>query len=162
MNTRMLLCAVLALTMGAVSAQETDNNLYFGISAGTTDPDVGDEDTGYKFMLGYRAAPWIDVEAAFIDMGDFGPLEVVGFQAAGLAKYPLGDLEIFGKAGIFAWDTSGDDLAFFDDTGVDPLFGLGASYRFSEEFSVRAEFERFYEVDDVDIDMYSIGVTYDF
>ena len=69
--------------------------------------------------------------------------------------------DIFGKAGLYAWDS--ESGINFDDVGVDPVFGFGGRYQFEDSnFGVRAEYERFYDVDDADIDLFSVSATYDF
>jgi hypothetical protein len=68
-------------------------------------------DDAWKALLGYRFAPFISLEAVYVDFGRPNDsfqtsgssgtyhLNMTGFSPALLATLPLGPLEIFGKAG---------------------------------------------------------------
>ncbi len=157
---------LLALGTGTAWAQQTvdESPWYLGAGAGWSNVDdngLDEDDTGYKLFVGYRATDWLDGELAYTNLGDLGPLEPDGFQLSGLASFSVDpNADIFGKAGLYAWDAeSGID---FDDVGVDPILGVGGRYRLGNQLGVRAEYERFFDVDDADIDLFSVSVTYDF
>lgn len=170
MKRHVSLLALLLLAAPVLAQQATDDNRWYaGANIGWSSVDEGgvdDDDTGFKIFGGYHVNQWLDGEIGYVDLGKFengGELEVNGFEASVLGRVPINpEASVFGRVGMFAWDTSGDDLAFADDTGTDPLIGFGADYRFSDMLGVRAEYERFYEVDEADIDLFSLGVVYDF
>ena len=73
----------------------------------------------------------------------------------------------FGKAGLLSWDadvtlidSSGTRDA--DDDGTDSMYGVGVAYRFRNRIAVRAEWERFTDIVDQDMDLLSVGVSYTF
>ncbi|MDK9556022.1 outer membrane beta-barrel protein [Marinobacter sp. M216] len=180
----------LAVSLFAVSGTTlagSDSGLYLGASVGQAQldfdeelPDPGDvnvsidfddEDTAYKIFGGYNFGliPLVDlaVEGAYVDFGKFkgnvgaisdSNFEVDGWTGAGLAGIKLGPVGIFGKAGFISWD--GDLDNFGDDDGTDPLYGIGARFTLFS-FQVRAEYER-YDLDNFDIDYYSVGAAFTF
>lgn len=87
---------------------------------------------------------------------------------AAVGILPIGEkLSLFGKVGVQIWevelttfDSSG--IREEDESGVDPMIGIGLNYRIAGRWGVRAEFERFMNVIDDDIDLVSIGLTYRF
>ncbi|MBW0148016.1 outer membrane beta-barrel protein [Marinobacter arenosus] len=175
----------LAVSLFAVSGTTlagSDSGLYLGASVGQAQldfddelPDIGDvdfddDDTGYKIFGGYNFGliPLVDlaVEGAYVDFGKFkgtlGPLsnadfEVDGWTGAGLAGFKLGPVGIFGKAGFISWD---GDFDGGSDDGTDPLYGIGARFNLFS-FQLRAEYER-YDLDNFDIDYFSVGAAYTF
>lgn len=188
MNT--VIPLILAIPLLAVSANAlagSDSGLYLGASIGeaqldfdddlpdANDVDVNidfdDEDTAYKIFAGYNfgVIPLIDlaVEGAYVDFGKFrgrvGPIsnadfEVDGWTGAALAGVKLGPVGVFGKAGFISWDGDLDDIG--DEDGTDPLYGIGARITLFS-FQVRAEYER-YELDNFDIDYFSVGAAFTF
>lgn len=177
--------AVLAFSFLAVHGTAlagSDSGLYVGASVGqaqldyTDDfPDFGsvdfdDEDTGYKLFGGYNLGliPLVDlaVEGAYVDFGNFNGsiggvgsgLKVDGWTGAGLVGVKLGPVGLFGKAGVINWDGAFDGLS--DDDGTDPLYGVGARITLFS-LQVRAEYER-YDLDNIDIDYFSLGAAFTF
>jgi hypothetical protein len=109
-------------------ANETSG--YFQTTSG---PRTDDTDTGFSLTFGYRVNPYIGVEFGFADLGDFafdeygqvtvtkppvtpitrpalGDLSIKGggkgYTLAAVGSLPLGNFELFGKAGaIYAQST---------------------------------------------------------
>lgn len=181
-----LMAVPLLLLPGAVFAG-SDSGLYVGASVGSTqidftedDPDLGkvdfdDDDAGYKLFAGYNLGliPLIDlaVEGAWVDFGQFdgsinnisgrAGLDVNGWTLAGLAGVKLGPIGLFAKVGAIDWDgdLEGDYNSGSDD-GTDPLYGVGARFQLMS-FQVRAEYETF-DVNNIDVDYFSVGAAYTF
>jgi OOP family OmpA-OmpF porin len=163
-------------------AQGTGTGLYFGASAGITTADVcddiggpgiscDDEDTGLKIFGGFGVNPNFAVELGWVDVGEAtatGPggtatLEADGFQFAAVGIFPIGQrFDVFGKIGMYMWDASvsGPGGSVSDD-GTDLMFGIGGTWKIGQRLGLRAEWERF-DVDDIDIDLVSVGVTFSF
>lgn len=98
-----------------------------------------------------------------------GEFEVDGFALSAVGSYPFTDaFSIFGKAGVFKYETDfkaslstslGLSVSVSDDeSGTEITYGVGLNYRFNDNFSLRAEWERFPELeaplegeDDVDL-----------
>lgn len=189
-----LAAAVLAtLTAPALQAQ----GFYVGAGVGQSDfrdacdglADIGlscdDTDTGWKLFGGFQFTPNWGVEAFYADLGEASvsgtvlglpaaeKVSVDGFGIAGTATWPIGDrFGVFGKLGVFRWSlddraTLGGVSFALDDNGTDLMAGLGARYAFTEQFGVRLEWERFFNVGnsntgDSDIDLFTVGATFSF
>jgi len=94
-------------------------------------------------------------------------LELDGLAVSAVASYPVNEaFTVFGKLGIWAWDSE-VTLPFpgistkTDDDGTDVIFGVGGSYNLTKAISVRAEWERFTSNSD-DADLLSISGAYKF
>ncbi|WP_166263543.1 outer membrane beta-barrel protein [Marinobacter caseinilyticus] len=182
-----LIFAVSLLAVSGTTHAGSDSGFYLGASIGDAqldfddelpDPndvnvniDFDDEDTAYKIFAGYNFGliPLLDlaVEGAYVDFGKFNGtvgannnsnFEVDGWTGAGLAGVKLGPIGVFAKAGFIRWD--GDLENFGGDDGTDPLYGIGARFTLLS-FQVRAEYER-YDLDNFDIDYYSVGAAFTF
>lgn len=175
--------AVPLLFLSGVAYAGSDSGVYVGASLGSAqlnydedDPDYGkidfdDDDAGYKIFAGYNfgLVPLVDlaVEGAYVDFGNFSgdiggvggnDIDVTGWTGAGLAGFKLGPVGLFGKVGVINWDSDADIIG--DDDGTDPLYGVGARITLFS-FQVRAEYER-YDLDNFDIDYFSVGAAYTF
>ena len=151
------------------------NPVYFGGSLGYTTADsfcnglsnCDDSDMGWKIFAGYDYSERVAFEVGYNSIGSFSSdtskSEVTGFEFAALGKMPLNDqISLFGKAGLFRWEAknTGDTR-----NATDLMFGGGADYKFNDNMSLRAEWERFNDIetqanDTSDIDMISAGFTY--
>ncbi|HEX2492612.1 MAG TPA: outer membrane beta-barrel protein [Steroidobacter sp.] len=175
MRKAFLATALLLASGGAAMA--ADNGVYLGASVGKANLDIDNiggvsaadfkgEDTGYKLIAGIRPLDWLAVEASYVNFGE--PDDTVGgvnLQAEGdgisafaVGFLAIGPVDLFAKGGLISWDSkvSGG----FDDDGTDLAYGAGAQVRVWS-ISLRAEYEVF-DVEDVDLNMASIGVTYTF
>ncbi|HEY0684273.1 MAG TPA: outer membrane beta-barrel protein [Steroidobacter sp.] len=146
--------------------------------------DFEGDDTGYKFILGYRIIDWVAVEMNYAVYGEAED-EFLGFEVeneftalsvSALGMLPLGDWDLFGRAGIA--NVEGDfrvvnlpGTADSDDN-IEPMFGVGAQFRPIPNLGLRLEWELIqlgFDDDDDDerdgddwVDMLSFGVTYKF
>ena len=137
------------------------------------------KDTGFKIFGGYQFNPHFAVELAYVDLGkasysgDFfgapvngGSLETWGLNASVVGILPLNpSFELFGKIGVFGWESKARDTtagAPFSGKadGGDLSFGLGMALNITRNVSIRAEWERFKAVDD--IDLLSLGLAFKF
>lgn len=174
------------------SAAQFDAELAsFGIT--TASSSVDDSDTAYKLFVGYRANKYFAVEASWADLGEAtysaqvtSPMsgnanaswEASAFALSALGILPLtNQFEVFGKLGYSLWDADlrvsassggvslGEESA--DEDGSSVVYGLGASFSFTPNFAVRAEWERYDGIGDddtgeSDVDMWSVGLQYNF
>lgn len=183
-KNRLQILTVLA-TFAPLAAM-ADSGFYIGGSAGgaTLEADVNDisipglpssideDDTAIKIFGGYNFdLPLIDlgVEAGYVDFGEpeidtaFGQLnvETTGINAWGIAALDAGPIQIFGKLGLVSWDVEADLLgASESDDGTDVAYGLGLRFGLGP-VKIRGEYE-LYDVDEADIAMLSVGVSYQF
>lgn len=151
----------------------------------TTITHVDDDDQGYRIIGGWRMLRWLAVEASYADLGGaIGRTQVVcaaavGFpcpsrlsadvktsQLSALALWPLGQFDLFAKAGVNRWDATAriaDDtttIARIRDHDHDPVYGIGAQYLY-EHLVLRLEFEHL-EIGASEADAFSLAAIYRF
>jgi OOP family OmpA-OmpF porin len=149
-------------------------------------------DTGWKIYGGYQFAPYFAVEGGWADLGKFMATRNVTAPAAGsvsaeveasglfvdaVGVLPLQRFMLFGKLGAMYTNTettrsTTGAVALFgpassDDSELEFKMGLGASYSFTKALSIRAEWERFFEVGteqtgEGDVDLISVGLAFRF
>lgn len=174
------------------SAAQFDAELAtLGITATST---LSEDDTGFKLFAGYQFNKNLAVEGGYADLGK--PIEfnsVVTAPGAGTVNgaikndgwnldvvgiLPINDaFSAFGKVGLYrsktkldvsATGAGGTAAASASKTETTPKFGLGASYAFTKNVGVRAEWERYKNLGDTnttgegDVDLWSIGVSFKF
>jgi hypothetical protein len=162
-----------------------DSGFYVGGSVGRSflegdiqDPDSGsiDFDDGASAWKGFAG---FNIDAFVIDLAieggyvDFGApsdrvagndveFDLTGWDLFGLAGLELGPVGVFAKAGVIDWsaDLSLNGTRLGSDSGTDPAYGIGARFSlFSAE--VRAEYE-YFDVEDTDVSLVSVGVVWTF
>ena len=162
-----------------------NHGFYVGFSFGYSD-DKGLDDNGdtFKIFGGYRFNKFIALEGALVTLGDdLGPNRDIskdGLSVQAVGIWPVAKrVELLGKAGFFTWEEWQVDRNELDcsdfgtgficvededkiDDGTNGTFGLGLNYHISKRWSLRAEWERFLDVGEGDVDMISIGSFYRF
>jgi len=157
------------------SSFDDDNAVPGLITSGTVD----DKDTGFKIYGGYQFNRNFGLELAWVDLGKAsysgtflglpvtgGTVKASGLNISAVGTLPLGSgFALFGKAGLFAWESEANDVTggvpfSGKEDGTDLSIGVGASYDFTKNFAIRAEWERFKAVGD--IDLLSVGIVYKF
>lgn len=126
-----------------------------------------------KGFVGVNLNKWIGVEAQYIYLGrdednDF-KIKGDGFTGAVVLSLPIGDhFTIFAKGGEFWWDVDVDGPAGFDtsEDGHDPFYGAGVKFKLTQNFAIRAEYERV-KLDKsdsikLDLDLASAGIEFIF
>lgn len=152
----------------------------------TSSSSTDDADTGWKLFAGYKIMKYLAVEGAYANLGEgtahsiiTAPapgvvdttLEAEAWTVSALGILPLGEsFSLFGRLGVNFWNadvsavgTGGGATAVAagDDDGTDMVYGAGASYSFTPNFSVRGEWER-YDFDDGEVDLWSAGASWSF
>lgn len=146
------------------------------ITSGTVDG----KDTAYKLFGGYMFNRNFGGELSYVRLGDVsysgtfggapvtgGKVETSGFNVSAIGAFPVNPaFSVFGKIGFFMWDAEASDVTggvpFSAKTdGTDLTFGIGASYSFTRNLGVRAEWERL-KFEDADADVMSVGLVYRF
>jgi hypothetical protein len=177
MNFKKLISTIFLLLISTTALAGGESGFYIGGSVGEAstvfdddDTKIDDDDTSYKIFGGYNFGiiPLIDiaVEGAYMDFGEQtngdAQLESEAVGIFGLVGFNLGPVGLFGKVGAVDWDTDlkFDNASNESDSGTDPAYGVGARFQLFSA-SIRAEYELF-DLDGVDIDFYSVGVSYTF
>ena len=165
----------------------SESGLYLGGSIGQAtvtakgqtpnndDFDFSEEDASYKIFLGYNFGiiPLIDlaVEGSYVDFGKPSgtladgtnvEIDLVGWDAFGLAALTFGPFSVFGKMGLLSWDS---DSSFNgqseSESGSDSAYGLGAKFILGS-IALRAQYE-YFDVNELDdLYMVSAGLSYTF
>lgn len=170
-----------------------------GTVIGTATKTCEDNDTAYQVHGGFHLSEALSIEAGYADLGATldaqNALSVAGtgnptlhntqetstIFAAGVARMALGKgspFSVYGKGGIHRWSSemerqglssSGVIRAVAESSGFSPLVGAGIEYDVTEGATLRAGWDRFYEVGDAaegtvekDIDVMSAGLNYYF
>lgn len=171
---------VLATTLAQGAFAGGDSGFYAGGSVGSAqlsfdalDNYIDDSDTGYKVFGGYNFGilPMVDVavEASYLDMGtqsgdflgDKARFSNTALQAHVIGGLNFGPMGLFAKAGVSDWKTKFSYAGESDSvSGSDPAYGIGAKFQV-DALQIRAEYEQI-QLDDADLDFYSIGAAYSF
>ncbi len=152
------LAALLGLLSVSAHADQGQFYLGGGIGASRLEPEVinlpisvnDKNDLGYKLFLGYDILDWLSLEGYASQLGS------AGFSNGGSIDYALyggnlvatlpqntAGLSFLGKLGLADISNSGHGVDFREVKGKEFTAGLGAEYHFSNDFSVRGEYEYF-------------------
>lgn len=166
---------------------------------------IDQNDTGYKLQLGYQFAPNFAIEGGYVNLGSIAykytvpngdtdangnPLydgkklsyDTKGWNIDGVLILPVNaGVSVFGKLGLIRAETKfkGTDYGSYTNTKVAPLFGAGIAWNFYQGLSVRAEWERYFNLNQkktitadtgefeqfdsrLNVDLFSVGVSYQF
>ena len=181
MNRGLIPLAAALLSGLPVSYAHAASGLYLGAGLGqaTVKDDTGSgnfdaSDAAFKVFAGYRfnLIPIIDL-AAEVGYTDFGKpsqdiggqraqFKLHGFDAAGLLIFPLGPIDLYGKAGVLSWSLDATAAGTTSSkTGSDPFYGAGIGF-YLWKVGIRAEFEQ-YKIKDVDrVQMYTLNALFQF
>lgn len=137
---------------------------------------VNDDDQSYELGVGTALGQHLLVQLSYQDFGSptayagcppevdcslvstAEPVDIDGWSAAVVGKLPLGrGFSLFGKAGVTAWDASAAS-ATLNDSGTDLLYGAGAWWSATEQWSVVVQYE------EVNLDIRSVkaGIVLEF
>lgn len=160
------------------------------LTASTTIDETG---TAFKIYGGYQISQNIAIEGGYSDLGKSkfhsivtsggsgtgdGEWRAYSIDISALGILPLGDqFSLFGRAGLGIWNLDfkftasgpgGTGTVSESESGVSPLLGIGATFNFTPQFSLRGEIERHFSVgkDDTtgksDIDLITLGLQFRF
>ncbi|MFT5259157.1 MAG: OOP family OmpA-OmpF porin [Cryomorphaceae bacterium] len=167
---------LIGLTVLASSAIATnayaETGLYLGASASqafVNERGLDDDDTGGKVFAGYNFNNYVGIEGSYYDFGEISngnsELAIDGVSLAVVGSLPLSArVSLFGKVGAHDWDTEATGpiaSQLTTDGDTDAFYGIGVNYKLNSNWDIRGEVER-YEVQDIDMDVVSLGVSYNF
>jgi Outer membrane protein beta-barrel domain len=160
------LAAVVLYASPVLAADDGDNTEGFYLGAAIGDfssqldspGDVGnvnldfDNEDADRIYAGWRFNRF----AAFqLDWTDFGRSNAApntigiraksdGLTPAFVGTLPLGPIELFAKAGMIFYNVKVDDNTsnLIDDSGHDPVYGVGIGFTVLKRLNLRAEYER--------------------
>ena len=139
-----------------------DSLMYGGLSVGNSDY-RGNSGTSLSGYLGTGILPFLDVEGGIVRHGDFdvygNDTKIYSLYGAVKPTVALGPIELYGKIGVHAWDTSkqyGDN-----DNGTDLMYGFGADFSVTRNTKLGLSYMD-YEVDSHDVETLGVNVSYEF
>ena len=164
-----------AAALISLPAAAADNGIYLGASIGQSGLEIDElgydaSATGYKIIAGWRFLDWLAVEGNYVDFGSGADrisgtkieTDADGLSLSAVGFLPVGPVDLFARVGAIDWsaDLSSPGFPNASDDGTDWTYGVGAQFRVWS-LSIRAEYEMF-DIDDADVDMISVGVTWTF
>ena len=169
------LILVSGLSLSAFNAQAADDSLlYVGGAIGDSEFNESgwgsDSWSGYGVFIGTGLLPILDVEAGYMNFGDFSPNvnddnEVDTLYAAARFAIDVGPVNVFAKAGVHTWSISNDGRSGIDDfdkDDTDLMYGVGANFQVTDLIGIGATYTRFELNDYSDVDMFAATVTFSF
>lgn len=132
--------------------------------------------TSWKTFAGVRVNENLVLEGSYVDFGKQTGLSKAGtphtqqanaFSLGAVAGIPVAaQIEAFGKAGLARWTHEHQqNNGSAETTGTDVFIGAGANYDLGSNMGVRAEWERYKDIGNPnlqsnDIDLLSLGFTF--
>jgi hypothetical protein len=173
----------LAIAAFIPSADAADNGIYIGaavsqasvdvdLSNGSTLVPIDGDNTRFKVIAGIRPLDWLAFEVNYVDFGTIdgnagatsGSYNLKGFDAFAVGLFEIALVDLYGKVGMVRWDQqasiSNINLPAYDDSGTDPVYGVGVQLHFGS-LSARLEYEMF-DIEGSDANMVSLGLTWTF
>lgn len=185
-----LLCLALALPAFAAPALADDGNgLSLSIDAGRAEArkacdnviNCSSDDTAVRAAIGYQFNKMVGLEAGYSSFGTVFEANNNNASASQdgnawtlsvLGTIPVGDrFGIYGRAGAarFDNDTTGtiQGIPVSNDNRTKPYFGAGVKFGLTDNFALRAEYQRYKDLANVggvkdDVDAWSGGVVFTF
>jgi len=176
---------LVSASLASISTAAAEPYVGFGIGTASYKADLSslgggdldDDGTGTKLYIGYSFNKYFAAEfsaynfaeasvaAVEVSPGTFASASVSmkGFGAYAVGMYPVSKkVNLMAKLGVLSWDA---DLQVnntsAENDGTDAAYGLAASYAFTKELSVAAEWESF-NSDNPELSMLSLGFKFIF
>ena len=139
---------------------------------------IDDHGTGTKLYGGYSFNKYFAAEAAIYNFAEAsvgavettpgGPVVSASVSMKGLGAYAVGmypvskKINLMAKLGVLSWDADlRKDNTTATNDGTDLAYGLAASYGFTKELLITAEWESF-DSDNPELSMLSVGFKFIF
>ena len=123
--------------------------------------DFSDSDNATRIFGGWRFNRFFALQADFVDFGESsgsvatsvspGTSDVQGLAPSVVGTLPIGPIEFFGRAGVMFYeiDLNLTGGRIIDESGEDPLWGVGIGLDIRDRLNLRLEYE---EIDIEDLD----------
>lgn len=176
---------LISASLASISTAAAESYVGFGIGSASYKADLtslgggglDDEGTGTKLYIGYSFNQYFAAEVSAYNFAEasIGAIEVSpgtfasasvsmkGFGAYAVGVYPVSKkVNLMAKVGVISWnaDLQVNDAKAEND-GTDAAYALAASYAFTKELSVAAEWESF-NTDNPELSMLSLGFKFIF
>ncbi len=169
--------ATLCSSASQAGPNDHESSWYAGINIGQMSIDddangllVDDSATAYRLYGGFDFNRFFGVEVQYIDFGEVSGEAVIdnasvsatadanGFGVAGVGRIALGEqFNLTGRLGYLAWDADTQAAGLSGgDSDKDIFLGAGAEWIVSDQWVLGFDLER-YKLDDVDVNVWSLG-----
>ena len=175
----------------AQATRGAESGFYVGGSLGQSEVDdfcsifgpgisCDEKDSAWKFFGGYQVNRNFALELGYTNLGEVSArdntgtlrLESTAWEVVGIGSIPIDRFSLYGKLGVYRADTElrfrGSGLSESDDESTTDLtFGFGVRYDFTRNLAVRAEWQKYSDVEaaglgEGDVDVMSVGVLWRF
>lgn len=180
------------LGLGRSSVQSSNVDGLFANQGLSSSSSIDKHDTNYSLGVGYQFNQNFAVEGGYVDLGKFnvgstisapaadtahGNYKVDGWNVSAVGILPLDKgFALYGKAGFILADTK---LSASSDTGatnvsggskttVSPTYGLGVSYKFTQNVDGRLGWDRYQDLGSdsstgkLNLNTYTVGLAVHF
>jgi opacity protein-like surface antigen len=175
--------AALGFSVGAL-AQTTapaDRHFYIGAGGGQAQwrpgcsgavPDCDDTNVSVHVLAGYQWNKILSGEVAFTNYGKAGgtneEVKGRGWEASGIAGWPVGPASVYGRLGIYRGVLKGGgNLAGHTESNYGPTYGVGVQADLTSNLGARLEWQAFpgaggSTIPDSDIKIISVSALWRF
>ena len=182
-TTTLSLAAAFMVTSALPQAAYADTGAYVGASIGNARLDdnfdgfgIDTDADAYRLFGGIQFSDALGIEAGYLNFGDFSETVDLGgllsrtditgdgWTLGATLALPLSEnLSLFGKGGVFFWDTDISVDGFSIDTPGDdnPYYGGGLKLEVGDNFSLTGDWT-VYEFDILETDVISLGFNFRF
>lgn len=173
-----ILMIVLLLT-GLISVASAEHEFYVGGTIGSATLDdridtfaIDSTSVAFRIFAGWQFSDHFAAEVGYLDFGDFeqdfdiagtvvpATVSANGFMVGLNGTLPLGEqFALTGRTGMFFWNGTaslGGILEASPDD-VNPYFGAGARYQFTDRFAATADFTH-YDLEETDSGVLAAGI----
>ncbi len=166
------LCISLAALFGSSVAHSAMSGLYLGVDVGKAEAkkycnnvaNCDSSDTSARLDVGYQFTPNVGAELGYTSFGTLldahdnnidASQDVSAWTLSALGTLPFAErFGIFGRAGIAGYNVSNSGtvqgVAVKDDNSTKPYFGLGVKFELTDNWMLRAEYQRYTDISGVD------------
>lgn len=167
-----LLFAMSSLMVPTAAVNAETIGIHFGADVGRAEARkfcdnisrCDSSDNTAKVHVGFQFTPYIGVEAGYVSFGTIFKSNDVAARASqkasAITASAVGTLNfgemfgIFGRAGAAQYDTKGSGMVagvrVKDRDGVTPFFGAGARINLTENIGLRAEYQVYTDISNID------------
>jgi len=174
----LLSSAATLMSVGALA----EGNFYGSLDLTRADLDLGvagldDTDTSFAIAAGYRVNENFSIELGYQDFGEItassgaasATIGADAIQFSVLGGVPVSEsVGVYAEFGFDLWDAdltysniSGLGSGSESEDGTDLFYGIGAYILLSEAVNLKFEYQM-HELDETDIDVLGLGVTFSF
>ena len=138
------------------TALYADALIYAGVAGGYAES-AGSDDAAFGVHVGTGLIPLIGIEVGFWNFGSFDNFDHKSFYLAAKPSIDFGGFHLFAKLGLNYFDKTGGPSR--SDDGLDVMYGFGAEYFFTDNFSTGAGYTSF-GFDDEAVNSLTINLTF--